>query len=317
MAGINHAYRKVNHNLVGLYAFEIVAQYGNFTSAADVLGLTQPAISQRIKALEAELGVVLFKRQHRGVVLTNEGLRLLNAISPAMKQIGNSVSSLLERKLKPRVRLSADFAFSTFWLLPRLPHLRTELGDEIELQVLASQIPPEEDEEEFDINIHVRSWENSTENDVLLLQEKVVAVCSPDFLSKSGPLSSSKQLLDCQLLSLSKPPSARWQTWDGWFESLGIEGERLCNYNSFNNYDMIIQAAIAGQGIALGWLGLIDPMIQDGRLVQITEDVVISNAGYVMSKSPNTISKGPDHVFDWVSNQIHRAALNQSSLISL
>ncbi|WP_085904388.1 LysR family transcriptional regulator [Kiloniella majae] len=304
MADINQAYRKINHNLVGLYAFEIVAQHGNFTSAAEVLGLTQPAISQRIKGLEAELGVVLFKRQHRGVVLTNEGFRLLNAISPAMKQIGSSVTTLLERKLKPRVRLSADFAFSTFWLLPRLPHLRSELGDEIEIQLLASQIPPEEDEEEFDINIHVRSWENSTDTEALLIQEKVVAVCSPDFLEVNGPISSSEELLDSQLLSLSKPPSAEWITWWGWFESLGIEGERLCNYNSFNNYDMIIQAAVSGQGIALGWLGLIDHLIQDGQLVQVTEDIVTSNAGYVMSRNPNTITKGPDHVFDWVMNQL-------------
>ncbi len=120
MADINLANRKLNQNLSGLFAFRVVARHGNFTGAAEALGLTQSAVSQRIKGLEIELGVVLFKREHRGVALTNEGLRLLSVVEPAMKQMQNSVASLMERKLKPRVRISADFAFSTFWLLPRL-----------------------------------------------------------------------------------------------------------------------------------------------------------------------------------------------------
>ncbi|MEM1076843.1 MAG: LysR family transcriptional regulator, partial [Pseudomonadota bacterium] len=124
MDDINRVNTNLSRNLVALYAFEMVSRYGNFTSAGEALGLTQSSVSQRIKGLEADLGVVLFKREHRGVSLTNEGLRLLNVVSPAMRQMGYAVGSLIERKSKPRVRISADFAFSTFWLLPRLGYLR-------------------------------------------------------------------------------------------------------------------------------------------------------------------------------------------------
>lgn len=303
MTDISSSYWKFSQNLVGLCAFDLVAQHGNFTRAAEALGISQSAISQRIKSLELELGVVLFRREHRGVTLTNEGLRLLNVVRPAMNRLGNSVSGLLERKLKPRVRLSADFAFSTFWLLPRLPHLRSDLGEEIEIQILASQVPPEVGGDDCDVTIHVSPLSGLMEGDVLLLEEKVAAVCSPSFLENNGPIASSAALLDTQLLSLSKPPSAEWQTWQGWFDALGISGERSRNYVSFNNYDMVTQSAIAGHGVALGWLGLIDDVIQDGLLVQVTGDVVTSQAGYVMSRDYASTSRGPALVFDWIQQQ--------------
>ena len=303
MTDISLPYAKFSHSLVGLCAFDLVARHGNFTRAAAALGISQSAISQRIRSLELELGVTLFKREHRGVTLTNDGLRLRNAVHPSMMQLENSVTSLLERKSKPRVRLSADFAFSTFWLLPRLPHLRSELGEEIEIQILASQVPPELNSDDCDIAIHVSPKSGMVKGDLLLLEEKVAAVCSPAFIEKNGPLSSSKDLLRTQLLSLSKPPFAEWQTWQGWFDSLGITGERSRNYISFNNYDMVTQSAVAGHGVALGWLGLVDGLLQEGSLVQATGDVVVSDAGYVMSRDYSSPSRGPARVFEWIAAQ--------------
>ncbi|MEM8650488.1 MAG: LysR family transcriptional regulator [Pseudomonadota bacterium] len=304
MTAISQTYRKLSHNLIGLCAFDLVAQHSNFTGAAEALGISQSAISQRIKTLELELGVTLFKREHRGVTLTNEGMRLLNVVRPAMKQMGSSINTIMERKSKPRVRLSADFAFSTFWLLPRLPQLRSELGEEIEIQILASQVPPEPFTDDCDINIHIAPIEQIKNGEVLLMKEKVAAVCSPTFLVENGPFLSSEHLLETQLLSLSRPPSAMWQTWHGWFNGLGIAGERLRSYNSFNNYDMVTQAAVSGQGVALGWLGLIDNLLQEGKLVKATDDVVISDAGYIMSYAYGGVGYGPKLVFDWILDQI-------------
>ena len=268
------------------------------------MGLTQSSISQRIKGLEIDLGVVLFRREHRGVSLTNEGLRLLNVVRPAMTQMGYAVGSLLERKSKPRVRISADFAFSTFWLLPRLTYLREEIGDEIELQILASTVPPGFDDSDCDIQIHVAPRSGIKSGEILLLQEKVAAVCSPQLLEKITPIRSSADLLDVQLLSLSKPANAQWQTWQGWFDGLGISGERKKNYVSFNNYDMVTQAALAGDGVALGWIGLIDDLIAKGALVTVTDDVVVSDAGYVMSRDQSNLGSGPRLVFDWIADQV-------------
>ena len=304
MDDINKINTNLSRNLVALYAFEMVAKHGNFTSAGEALGLTQSSISQRIKGLELDLGVVLFKREHRGVSLTYEGLRLLNVVKPAMTQMGYAVGSLMERKAKPRVRISADFAFSTFWLLPRLAYLREELGDEIEIQILASTVAPGFHDTDCDIQIHVAPRSQIKPGEFLLLEEIVAAVCSPQLLEKITPIRSSSDLLGAQLLSLSKPATAEWQTWQGWFASLGITGERKKNYISFNNYDMVTQAAIAGDGVALGWIGLIDGLLNKGSLVKVTDDVVISDAGYVMSRDQNNLGRGPRMVFDWIADQV-------------
>lgn len=304
MAHINLSNRKLSQNLPGLFVFHLVARNGNFTGAAEALGMTQSSISQRIKSLEIELGVSLFRREHRGVTLTNDGLRLLNVVGPAMNQMQRSVASLLERKSKPRVRISADFAFSTFWLLPRLSYLRSELGDEVEIQILASQVLPEGNADDCDIAIHVSALDKMKDGDILLLEERVAAVCSPEFLKKNGPIATSEDLLKTQLLSLSRPPSAEWQTWQGWFKSLGIADDRTHNYISFNNYDMATQAAVAGEGVALGWLGLIDGLLSQGSLVQPTPDVVASDAGYVMTRFKDSALRGQQKVFDWIASQI-------------
>ena len=309
MEDISSINRKLSYSLVALHTFDLVARHGNFTGAAEALGLTQSAVSQKIKGLETELGIALFRREHRGVSLTNDGVRLLNVVRPAMTQMGNSVASLLERKSRPRVRISADFAFSSFWLLPRLSHLRAELGDEIEIQILASQVPPDDYGEDCDIKIHVSPCNSMAQGDVMLLQERVGAVCSPAFLEAHGPVRSSSSLLDFQLLSLSKPASAEWQSWQGWFDNLGISGERRKNYISFNNYDMVVQSAVSGDGIALGWLGLIDARLKDGALVLATDDVVVSDAGYVMSRDYSSGLRGPGLVFDWIAAQAADASL--------
>ncbi len=304
MNDINRINTNLSRNLVALYAFEMVSQHGNFTSAGEALGLTQSSVSQRIKGLEADLGVVLFKREHRGVSLTNEGLRLLNVVSPAMRQMGYAVDSLIDRRSKPRVRISADFAFSTFWLLPRLGYLREEIGDEIEIQILASTVPPGLDDTDCDIQIHVAPINQIRPDEILLLEEIVAAVCSPQLLDKIGPIRSAADLLNVQLLSLSKPATAAWQTWQGWFDHLGVTGERRRNYISFNNYDMVTQAALSGEGVALGWIGLIDDLLSKGSLVAVTDDLVSSDAGYVMSRSHTSSGRGPKLVFDWIAEQV-------------
>ncbi|WP_170403509.1 LysR family transcriptional regulator [Ruegeria arenilitoris] len=310
MNDINRVNTNLSRNLVALYAFEMVAKHGNFTSAGDALGLTQSSISQRIKGLEVDLGVVLFKREHRGVSLTYEGLRLLNVVRPAMTQMSYAVSSLLERKTKPRVRISADFAFSTFWLLPRLGYLREEIGDEIEIQILASTVPPGLDDTDCDIQIHVAPKDQIKPDEILLLEEVVAAVCCPQLLERIRPIRSPADLLNVQLLSLSKPATAAWQTWQGWFDSLGITGERKRNYISFNNYDMVTQAALSGDGVALGWIGLIDDLLSKGSLVTVTDDLVSSDAGYVMSRSHTDSGRGPKLVFDWIADQVLATSFN-------
>lgn len=301
MDGINNTYRYLSSHLSELCAFDLVARHGNFTNAAAALGVSQSAISQRIKGLETDLGIVLFRREHRGVRLTNDGKRLLIIIRPAMEQMAEVVASLVRRKSKQQVRLSLDFAFASFWMLPKLGQLREEF-DEIDIQILTSQTPVEAAGEDCDLIIHLNDIDEAND-DTLLFKEKVIAVCSPEFLAENGPVLSATELLDQPLLSLSGPMAAPWHTWQSWFAALKIKGERTRQFTSLSNYDLVIHAALDGQGIALGWIGLIDEFLADNRLVPATTDVVESGRGYVISRNPRLGSKGLDQIYDWILAQ--------------
>ncbi len=303
MNGISSAYRNLNTHFAGLCAFGLVARTGNFTSAAKSLGVTQSAISQRIKALEIDLGIVLFTREHRGVALTQDGRRLLVVIQPAMELIADSVSSLMQREKPHRVRLSLDFAFASFWMLPRLALMRDAVN-EIDVQILTSQSPIEAAGDDCDLIIHMSRADAVRANDAILFTEEVVAVCSPEFKQQNGPVFSSADLLNQPLLSLSGPVAAPWHTWQSWFDVLAVKGEQTRQYTSFSNYDLVIQAALNSQGIALGWIGLIDNLLDEQKLVLVTDDVVRSDCGYVIRHIQRPGRTGPRQVSDWIVSQL-------------
>lgn len=313
MPDINKTYRNLNRQLTGLCTFDLVSRSGSFTKTADVLGITQSAVSQRIHDLETELGVTLFNREHRGVSLNHEGIRLMAAVEPAISQLGDIVSVFQQRKSKQRVRLSLDFAFASFWLLPRLPNMRDELKEDIDIQILTSQTPVDAGEGACDMIVHMCRAQSMVESDVLLFPERTIAVCSPAFLAHNGPFHSAADLLGVQLLSLSAPQGANWHTWQSWFTALDITGSRAREYTSFSNYDLVMQAAISGQGVALGWSGLIDRSLESGVLVQATTDIVSSDIGYVLTRNRKSSNLGgPKKVFNWIAANAGMSETGQS-----
>src|SRR5262245_12700847 len=129
--------------LQSLVFFESAARHLNFTSAAHELGATQPAVSQRVREIEQDLNVVLFKRMHRGVSLTAEGARLFEAVHESLDAIRVVTAEIRTRGARKILTLTTDFGFAAYWLLPRLPRLRSLIPD-LELRVITSQ-------EDFDI----------------------------------------------------------------------------------------------------------------------------------------------------------------------
>lgn len=304
MSDINQAYRKLSRNLVSLTVFELVARHGSLTGASDALGLSQSAVSQRIKALEEDLGLALFQREHRGVSLTGEGMRLLGAVQPAMESMRGALEDISQRQAKPQVRVALDYAFASFWLLPRLPLMRDMLEEKIDIQVLASQTPWQAGREDGDLVIQMRELSQMGAGDVLLLREEVVPVCSPGFLKRHGGIEDAQALLSAPLISLSGPLPSPWVTWQDWFAAQGLADRRSGGQTRLSNYDLIIQAAIEGQGVALGWLGLVDNLLQSGRLVRPCDGALRSGRGYVLSRLADARNPAVGRVFDWIANQV-------------
>ncbi|MBL4811999.1 MAG: LysR family transcriptional regulator [Rhodobacteraceae bacterium] len=295
MSDSSKTYRKFDQSLSGLYVFEQVAQHKSITKAAAAMGITQSAVSQKIRDLEARFGTTLFTRLHRGVSLTDDGKKLRASTAPAITQLLSAIETFAQRRAKPRVRLAMDFAFASFWFLPRLPHLRATLGDEIDIQVLTSQSPASISKQEHDILIDMRV---AKPGDIRLFGEQIIAVASPAYLRAHGPIAAPEALQNAALLGLTAPQGAHWHNWPSWLGTATAPASI-----DFNSYDLVIQAALAGQGIALGWLGLIDDKMTSGALVQVTNRRVSSDISYVLSRPSPSSHSGLGLVYDWIAQQ--------------
>lgn len=301
MANINNIYSRVHSHIAEIHAFDAASRLGSLTKAAQHLRLTQPALSQKIKRLETFVGEPLFLRQNRGVKLTEAGMALHNATQQSIGHIQSIFEQIEVRKSVKRVRISTDFAFAGHWLIPRLANLRDNFRD-LDIQVVTSQTPGAPLDIQSDLIISLQKPDESDKKNHVLFAEEVMAICSPQFLKKYGPITSPKALFNVPLLNLSASPEAPWHNWDSWFSHLGLKEQKSMASISFSNYTLILQAAVNHQGVALGWHGLINEYIDQGLLVPACEETVASSRAYTMRLQKGA---GPhvQNIFNWIVKQ--------------
>ena len=265
--------------------FEAVARHLSFTVAANELCLTQSAVSRQIATLEQQTGIRLFRRLHRAIELTPAGQRLLEAVTRGLDQIHGCLTVLGSAAKTPQITVSATVAFAWFWLMPRLNQFSAH-HPEVDLRVLATDTPVLPGHGDVDVAILFGSgqWEGITSR--LLFREQVHPVCSPRFLSEHPGLLRPEDLLCQTLLHLdidrSAPDPVDWQRW---LASQGVTGQPVLPGLRFNSYPMVLQAAEAGRGVALGWSYIVDPIVASGRLVHPVGGTMETRNGYYLSTS--------------------------------
>lgn len=262
-----------------LRLFALTARHQNLTRAAAALGMTQPALSYRIRQVEELLGVRLFHRRHRGLTLTREGEALQRAVHQGLEQIDEAVQSIRSRAATPVVRLITDFAFATFRLMPLMARFRRE-HPEIDVQIVATQslLPGLENENDLAILFGNRGDMGGQAR--LLVPERVTTVCSPGFRDRFGPFARPERLLDMPLIHLEGDDGSRWFTWQSWLAAAGVTDLATVGSLSFNTYTLALQAAQSGQGVALGWHGLVDDQLAAGVLVPACDLTLETDRGY-------------------------------------
>lgn len=261
-----------------LALFASAARHLNFTLVADEFGTSQPAVSQRIAALEAELGTPLFARARRGVSLTPEGSALyesvrahLDAIRGALERVRGGTRTVLT--------VATDFAFANFWLMPRLPAFQ-QIAPGIEVRIVTSQSEFDIRAEPVDLAVSFGSgqWPGCTAT--LLLPEVVLPVCSPAFLARHPAHGTAAEILRLPLLHLDSAGPTRWLDWQDWARMQQLAaphgGVRL------GNYPLLIQAALAGRGVALGWRPLVDELLRAGQLASLPVPALGTARGYFL-----------------------------------
>ncbi|OWV66000.1 LysR family transcriptional regulator [Rhizobium sp. N122] len=261
--------------------FVEVARLGSFSSAAALLGLTQPAVSYQIRRLEEQFGVSLLRRQYRGVTLTAQGERLLEVAAKAVSDIDALARSFRAEGQRPVVRLRTDYAFSSLWLIPRMDGFRL-LHPETDIQIVATQRFSAGFRDEADVAVVFGTRAEFGAIGTLLLPEKVMPVCTQGFLDRHGPFDDPGQLARAVLIHLDTPMPSPWFDWRSYFSEFSVLRDINAGRGdiSFNTYSLVIQAALSGQGVAIGWMGLVDTLLSAGMLVEAGPPLNASDRGY-------------------------------------
>lgn len=286
-------------SLDSLRIFEAAARHANFTAAARELHSTQSAISQRMRALEQQLGLRLFERVHRGVQPTEAGRALLVSVQDGFARIDRTIATLQQNQRQPRLNILTDFAFAAYWLLPRLPDFRRR-HPHVDVQIITDQDAADWRGRDIDIAI-VFCDAQELRHIPSLLRENVLPVCSPSFLERAGPITSVPALSDLPLLSLTVDARQKWLDWADYFRLQAGTTPATSSQLAFNNYTLLIQAAIAGHGIALGWRGLIDAQRDNHMLVGLPGMHLGTSCGYgLIDARPDSPSAIKTALYRWL-----------------
>lgn len=248
-----------------LKGFEAAARNLSFTKAAAELFVTQSAVSRQVKALEDQLGVALFRRRHRELRLTEEGQTLYKTASDALRLL-RDVAGKLGARTAGMLTVTTTVSFAALWLVPRLNDFR-RAHPGIDMRLAATNEIQDLDREGIDVAIRYCTPKAAGEGAVRLFGEMVFPVCSESALA--GRKLKVPQDLSGHVLLHYDDPERRypWLSWEVWFELTQTQGVKPSGTLRFSHYDQLIQAAIDGQGIALGRTRFVDKWVKLGKLI--------------------------------------------------
>ncbi|MEO8038052.1 MAG: transcriptional regulator GcvA [Betaproteobacteria bacterium] len=288
-----------------LKGFESAARHLNFTHAADELYLTQSAVSRQVQTLEENLGVKLFVRQRRGLVLTAEGHRLREAVQAALSQIRDAIDSLAPRGAPRGVTVTSTMAFASLWLIPRLGKFQ-QLHPEVDVRIAANDRVLDLDREHIDLSVRYGSDDSPPPGGQLVFREELVPICSPALLERTGkPLRRPEDLRHHVLLRIEDPVNpALWLSWNIWFDAAKVPRVKPAGSIAFNYFDQLMRAALAGHGVALGRLPLIREFLDEGSVIIPFDVRVVSRRSYWLLVAPASQGRSEVQRFaDWLSTE--------------
>ncbi|WP_175923305.1 LysR substrate-binding domain-containing protein [Burkholderia latens] len=278
--------------------FVAVGRRMSITLAAQDLCVTQSAVSRQVHALEAHLGVALLQRGYRKIAFTPEGERLFRVADAALLSLQDTVAALAAARERQPVTITASIGVTALWLLPRLGRLQARLPD-IDLRVAANDKVLDLRAEGIDLGIRYCPRERAPAGALHLFDEIVVPVAHPALAAR--PVTDAAAIAEHVLLEFDGPPQTRLQ-WRAHLHAAGLGDARPKGVLRFNQYDQVIHAAIAGQGVALGRLALVEPMLADGRLAVLgpLSHALADTYGYWLFRHDPAPRREVADVRDWI-----------------
>lgn len=282
-----------------LLVFEAAARTGSFTRAARELNVQQPAVSAAIKQLEASLGTLLFARAHRSVTLTHAGERLFNDVSSAFDRIYQTAQMLAVQRANDHVTLSASTAFAHYWMVPRLAKLH-KVHPDVDLRLQTSEREPDIDAEGISLGIRHGNgnWPGCESH--LIAPEVITPIAAPRVMAAAVNLTTIGNLMAQSLIHLEEPVRAR-PSWADFFGHWNVPYTEPKTGLRLNDYALVLQAAMAGEGFAFGWQHVTEDLISRGLLAARPEWAWETGAGfYLVWSATAPLSPQAEQVRDWL-----------------
>jgi LysR family transcriptional regulator, glycine cleavage system transcriptional activator len=283
-----------------LRVFEVACRHGSYSEAARELHVTHSAVSQRIRQLEDELGLTLFERHGNRMVPTPSGLRLQAGVKSAFSELGAALGSLQTRRTDAEVTVSLLPVMAARWLVPRLSRFKARFP-RINLHIKTGQSLANFKSDGVDIAIRFGMGDWKGLRAIKLLNEEFFPVCSPSLNDGRLPKDPASMLSEPLLID-------RNLSWRAWFKSAGLKLDREIAGTSFTDTNALMEAAVAGQGIALGRLSFTRSDILAGKLVRLSEySLRVSYCHYAVY--PISSESNPSLVAfrDWLIEEARRA----------
>jgi LysR family glycine cleavage system transcriptional activator len=282
-----------------LVIFEAAGRHLNVTRAGEELALTQSAVSRQIQLLEEHLGVALFQRRGRVLQLTRDGARLHRAVTMGLDHIAGIAVDIRRQRGKGELTVATSVTFASYWLMGRLAKFRAAHPD-IELRLVASTRIHDFMAAEVDIAIRYGSGQWEGLEAIRIFDNEIWPVCAPSYLARRARPERVADLLDETLLHLGQF-DRNWVTWPAWLGSHGVAAGPSRRGLEFDNYLVLLQAAIRGEGVALCGRRLAEDFIARGDLVRPIEAALRSDrAFYLLYPDRSRLSAAAAKFRDWV-----------------
>ncbi|RYF07796.1 MAG: LysR family transcriptional regulator [Comamonadaceae bacterium] len=252
-------------------AFLAVARHLNFRAAAQELSLTQSAVSRQIQSLEEEVGVPLFLRHTRAVELTGAGAQLQRAVAPALERMDAAVRLVRQTAGRKSVGITTWASFASMWLIPRMEEFQRDNPD-IDIRIDASDNMVDLETSDVDLALRYAMPGTVARGSERLFGEQLAVVASPWLLKSAPPIRTPADVAQFTVIEAGDAHRAQhleWLTWRRWFELNGQPKLQPKRWLYFNYAQQIVQAALAGQGLALARMPLIAEGLASGDLVEV------------------------------------------------
>ncbi len=289
-----------------LRGFEAAARHLSFTTAAKELFLTQSAVSRQIQTLEEQLGVALFERRHRAIVMTDAGQQLYRTTAQALRDLEETAVKIrAASNASQAVTVSCTLGFASLWLVPRLAGFNARFPA-VDLRISASNQIVDIEREHIEVAVRYCPPALAPAGSIKLFGEEVFPVCSPQLVQREPhPLLTPGDLQHHTLLHLEMSMAPRPALlWPAWLEMAGVAQLKPAGSLRFSHYDQIITAAVEAQGVALSSSPLVQRLLRDGLLIApFTQRLASPRAYHLVVSATSAARTEVRQLVDWLVSE--------------